>query len=351
MGYAIGDYRGDVVEDKDELETKFAIEWAQRLGCNTKEITELRGGINNHVYRIGGKDGFVVKRYPTPPAGSRDRMYTEIEFLSYSNEAATGYTPELVLADTDKRCLVMRFVEGEIFEPDMKPSQNDIERAIEFVKCLNADKSKAYQNINTRAAEGFDSINEHITNIANRIMRMQCNHIRIEERGTAVRLLERLKSDYSYAWNILGGHVERKAIRNKIEAKQLCLSPGDFGFHNAIRCASGTKFIDFEFGGWDDAAKLILDFSLQPRIPVEDSLPHLAKAFPKTEQGEIIDRCNILRPIFSIKWKCIILSVLDKERLKRIIEAHPELNADELIRERLLIAESYNDRVDSMSDW
>jgi len=40
MGYAIGDYRGDVVEDKDELETKFAIEWAQRLGCNTKEELE-----------------------------------------------------------------------------------------------------------------------------------------------------------------------------------------------------------------------------------------------------------------------------------------------------------------------
>ena len=35
-----------------------------------------------------------------------------------------------------------------------------------------------------------------------------------------------------------------------------CLSPSDFGFHNALLEATGKlRFVDFEYAGWDDPAK------------------------------------------------------------------------------------------------
>src|SRR5690606_1492036 len=41
------------------------------------------------------------------------------------------------------------------------------------------------------------------------------------------------------------------------------LSPSDFGFHNMLRRDDGSlAFIDFEYFGWDDPAKLAADFLL-----------------------------------------------------------------------------------------
>src|SRR6266480_4587472 len=51
------------------------------------------------------------------------------------------------------------------------------------------------------------------------------------------------------------------------------LSPSDFGFHNAIRRPDGTlAFVDFEYFGWDDPAKTIVDFLLHPGMSVADTL-------------------------------------------------------------------------------
>ena len=46
------------------------------------------------------------------------------------------------------------------------------------------------------------------------------------------------------------------------------VSPSDFGFHNALRTEDGRlAFLDFEYAGWDDPAKLVCDFELQPAVP------------------------------------------------------------------------------------
>ena len=48
-----------------------------------------------------------------------------------------------------------------------------------------------------------------------------------------------------------------------------CLSPSDFGFHNALVDDDGqVTFLDFEYAGRDDPAKLVSDFFCQPEIPV-----------------------------------------------------------------------------------
>ena len=40
-----------------------------------------------------------------------------------------------------------------------------------------------------------------------------------------------------------------------------CISPSDFGFHNAILGSGETvRFVDFEYAGWDDPAHLVCDF-------------------------------------------------------------------------------------------
>ena len=61
-------------------------------------------------------------------------------------------------------------------------------------------------------------------------------------------------------------------LRNELGPRARCLSPSDFGFHNAIRRASGELcFIDFEYAGQDDPAKMACDFLCQPEVPVPDA--------------------------------------------------------------------------------
>ncbi|MFX9699951.1 hypothetical protein ABTP10_19680, partial [Acinetobacter baumannii] len=58
-----------------------------------------------------------------------------------------------------------------------------------------------------------------------------------------------------------------------IDPSARCLSPSDFGFHNAVQRPEGQiVFVDFEYFGWDDPVKLTCDFMLHPGMDLPDDL-------------------------------------------------------------------------------
>ena len=93
---------------------------------------------------------------------------------------------------------------------------------------------------------------------------------------------------------------------------QRCLSPSDFGFHNALLSEDGRlRFFDFEYAGWDDPAKLACDFFCQPQVPVafrhrDDFLARLAQALEL--DAAFSDRARRLQPAYQVKWCCIMLN-------------------------------------------
>jgi hypothetical protein len=96
-----------------------------------------------------------------------------------------------------------------------------------------------------------------------------------------------------------------------LEPEARLVSPSDFGFHNALRTEAGLVFVDFEYAGWDDPAKLICDFASQPRIPPPPgSQNKLAEALDDVLPGREARRLRIARllPVHRLKWCCIILN-------------------------------------------
>ena len=96
-----------------------------------------------------------------------------------------------------------------------------------------------------------------------------------------------------------------------IAERERTLSPSDFGFHNVLRVDGSLFFVDFEYAGWDDPAKLICDFGCHPEIPVSDEyLQALKNSFyPYLENAEnSIHRSEILMPLYRLKWCCIMLN-------------------------------------------
>jgi thiamine kinase-like enzyme len=113
-------------------------------------------------------------------------------------------------------------------------------------------------------------------------------------------------------------HVRSEAKRLGIgvdavlRQEEKTLSPSDFGFHNALRSPDGkTYFIDFEYFGWDDPAKIIADFFLQPAVPVPYDFREYfyGKVVPPLDlSGMLAKRLPLVYALLSFKWCLIVLN-------------------------------------------
>ena len=93
-------------------------------------------------------------------------------------------------------------------------------------------------------------------------------------------------------------------------------------------------FVDFEYAGWDDPAKMVADFFLQPEVPVDqkffDSFLQETVKGPQAELQK--SRIDILCPVFAVKWCCIIMNPFVRERAQAGHYANP--TRDETERKR-----------------
>jgi hypothetical protein len=79
-------------------------------------------------------------------------------------------------------------------------------------------------------------------------------------------------------------------------------------------------FLDFEYAGWDDPAKMAGDFFAHPGIPVprEHFDPFLKTAMSFSRHANALElRARLLEPVFRIKWCCIVLNEFVPEAAQR----------------------------------
>jgi hypothetical protein len=314
----------------------FAVHWANQLGASPVSIERLRGGINNRVFRCGdSRQHWVIKGYAPPKPGQRDRMQAEIEFLRFAAEAAPGFTPSLIQVDIERRCVVLEHLEGVPFPEGVPPSEAAVAKAVEFFRQLNAEARLARGSMLLDAAEGFLSLREHLSNVCERIEAMTCVHLDQKFRPKAETLLRQLYREQDQTEESISRLIDQGIVADRIDPDERCVSPSDFGFHNAIQTSKRICFIDFEFAGWDDPAKAILDFNLQPRVPIAKAGFPLLTSVPQEKRLFVLNRCKPMYTILRLKWRCIILAVLNPERLEQMLISMPEEESANLIQDRL----------------
>ena len=75
--------------------------------------------------------------------------------------------------------------------------------------------------------------------------------------------------------------------------------------------ADGPHFIDFEYAGRDDPAKLVCDFFCQPAVPVplEFYVVFRDRVIAAASGDETdVARCDLLLNAYRIKWLCIMMN-------------------------------------------
>lgn len=321
---------------------EFALHWAEQLGTPMSSLAQLKGGINNQVYRCGQRTArYVIKGYAPVAAGERDRMQAEVEFLRYTNLVAASYVPMLLHEDKQRRCLVLEYIDGVSYSTGTKPSCEDIDAACNFLEHLNKDLALAREHVSLAAAEGFLRITDHLQNIEERLAQMTTDHLPHEQKAVADGLLGELVEQFGAINLRTQQAIQQGDCADAISTDSLIISPSDFGFHNSIKVEGRVKFIDFEFAGWDDPAKALADFVLQPTVKVGSSGRKLASVLSNSARLSALSRLSVLGPVLRLKWLCIILAILQPDRLAQLLTIQAGMGKPDMVAKRLDTAAKY----------
>ena len=337
-------------------EQEYAVEeFCRILGARECEIGDafrVNGGVNNAVYQINSASGkYILKKFPlTPTFNGVSRLKRELEFIHYANKYAPGKSSSLVGYDIKERMVILNYIEGSDYSSSTQVSPSDVQEAELFLCSLNRRGRSNQEEYRLVAVEAYLSISEHIDNIEGRLERLkQVKGIEgsVEIAKTLRALQDRGLEVTTKARSLLG----TKGIRDRIESRDLIVSPGDFGFHNGKKTKDGIVFYDFEFSGKDDPAKVVIDFALQPQVRAPRSIDIGRLGSEGIVNRDLVaSRITVLGPLMALKWACIALSIFDRDRLGRMKTLMTDQMIYDLREERLFVANEMLD-VQICRDW
>lgn len=294
-------------------ETAAVAELLTRAGYDPRApLVPLAGG-NNRVFRVDGTPSLVLKAYFHHPLDRRDRLSTEFAFLRYAWSIGLRTLPEPIAADPAHHLGLYSFLGGRRLEPG-EIDAGAVGQALALVEGLNDPAHQAKAAGLLPASEACFSLAAHLDTVDRRIGRLTAIEVSTPRHVEALIFLER---ELCPLWATVRDGVLAAAAGLGLELEAMlddsdrCLSPSDFGFHNALVEAGHVNFLDFEYAGWDDPAKLIGDFFSQVAVPVpEDFWSHFAgRLAARTGNPDWHRRrFDLLLPVYRMKWLTIILN-------------------------------------------
>jgi thiamine kinase-like enzyme len=281
--------------------------WLAAQGWGRAEIEPVSGGTNNRVFRLRlGEESRLLKVSVRKADDPRDRFGAEQEFYDLLDVRRVSSAPRRFGCEPSQRTAAYEWIDGRRVGAEL--GERELGAALEFV--ANVQQSVP-ANADRIASEACFALSDHLRLIDRRIDALQ-SELRARQ---VVRSF--VDGELIPAWRQtqreLGG---RPAADFAASSGRRLFSPGDFGFHNALRKADGELvFFDFEYCGWDDPAKTVADIFLQPESPVD--LAHwnsfCEESRDRLKLGDsFADRAAALRPLFAVKWACILLNALIK---------------------------------------
>lgn len=318
-------------------------ELVQQAGISAEiiSVNPANAGGNNRIYRVLTSSGvYAVKQYFRHHQDVRNRLASEYLFLKYASKVVPEFVPCAYTCNYDVGLALYEFVDGAHIKPGEVTWQH-VEQALAFFKAINQPKCKKFADKLPNASEACFSIAEHLNLVNERITRLHAVLFTIDESNQdAVCFIDEL---YRY-WLGLAEKVKTEAnelhqFDQLLDLDNCCVSPSDFGFHNALLQSNGTiRFIDFEYAGLDDPAKMVGDFFAQLAVPVPSAffaefVMETMQVFPDTQK--LIMRAKWLRLVYQVKWCCIAMNVFLPEHMARRKFANANLDENSLRQTQL----------------
>jgi len=308
-----------------QISTSDAMTIGSRLaGTRVLAAEPARAGGNNRVFRLETAEGppLALKHYPSD---GRDRLGQEYDALVFLSRHGIDSAPRPVARDADASCALYQWFDGEAAV--LRPQDDDADQLADFLVALqklrNAEGARHLRNASASVFSPEEAIAqyEHRLNSLRPVsetdsdLRAFVDGSLIPSTAIAIRRLHRLYAE-----------AGRDPADVLVPAHR-ALSPSDFGLHNALRTADGRlRFIDFEYFGWDDPAKLVADTAIHPGSNLSEAsanhlIVRLSSSF-KAGDDAFANRLDALYPVFGAIWCLIVLNAyLPESRSRRALAA------------------------------
>ncbi len=284
------------------------------LERNVFELVRIGGGRNSQVYRAVDEASrrVALKVYYRHDGDNRDRLSTEFDSLTYLWGHGFRNVPRPIAVDPEMSFAVYEYIEGEKMTP-ANATIRDLDFAAEFLgRLVELSRLPESRKLGP-ASEACFSVQIIVENIQHRL---RCLSECEGEDGAVVRLRAFLANELMPALDRMSRWSQARlenaglSFEGELAFSERTLSPSDFGFHNAIKRVDGRMiFLDFEYFGWDDPAKMIADFLLHPAMSLSSDFKgtfttRVLSYF--SDYPGLIRRVESVYPLFGLKW-CLIL--------------------------------------------
>lgn len=304
------------------------LRWIEHtLGAKVNYASALRGGRNNRVFKIttDAAQAVLFKAYFCSDADPRDRLRHEADFTRFAWDLGLRQLPEPIAQNGTLNAALFSFVCGQTLTCHTVQAEH-VEQAIDFFRSLNADPTTPEATALPPASEACFTNIDHVALVDRRVRQLDA----IAEPAVAAFVERELKPRWAEV------HLPIGKADDAFQPTPICVSPSDFGFHNAIvRDDTGQlAFHDFEYAGQDDPAKLLGDFFHQPDIPApRETYAAFEDAVIDTLALDEAQRHRFrgLLPVYRIKWCSIVLAPLLPDAAERRAFAGLEVDPQQLL--------------------
>jgi thiamine kinase-like enzyme len=249
---------------------------------------------------------------------------------------------------------IYQYIEGERLASS-KVVDSDIDQVVQFLTSLKELRNRRGSHQLPLASEACFSVQAIVDNIQLRLNRLSAPEI---HRVPYQMLHEFLTNEFTPCfreitnWGKSRASLTGMSFDLDLPDEARTLSPSDFGFHNALKCSDGQLvFLDFEYFGWDDPAKMISDFLLHPAMALPESLKQrfVEEVFQCFGDDEYLrKRMEVVYPLFGLKWCLIFLNEFVPEHmLRRGFATGSDLSRSDIQAKQLSKARQMLDKIRS----
>jgi phosphotransferase family enzyme len=296
------------------MESDSLVNLLRRIGAGpVGETQALGGGRNSQVFRVSchGGNQYLAKFYYRHPNDSRDRLGNEFRAYELLRSHGLACVPEPLAYDLQSQLALFEYFEGEPVRAETLRWPM-IDEAVAFIHSLKLIAQ-------TEKVDNIPPASEACFSVASLLSSIDVRLDSLTESAQIEPSLRQFLDEELLPFRRRVGRWCKEAcsrqawgIDAELDLSLRTLSPSDFGFHNAIRRPNGClAFVDFEYFGWDDPAKIIADFLLHPAMQLESShkerfIDRMYRCF--ASDLSLKERTELLYPLFGLKWCCILLN-------------------------------------------
>lgn len=295
-----------MIEKKDLIKAE---KYLNVFGYKNLNFKKVEYGINSSSWKVTSENKkFFLKFYIKSNNDKRDRIGAESRFTMLLKEGGFKNFPNIILTNEKDNWTLFEWLNGEKI---VKPNQKDFEELALFLKKIQNLRNLQNSSKISYASEACFNLVEHKKLILLRvkeIINSSKGFVKEWFKKEVLESVNKCESNYQNYFSISNSNYSTK---NKI------LSPSDVGFHNILRIKNKLYFHDFEYAGWDDPYKLIVDILIQPEniLTQYNSMKIINSLESCFEIEKNLDYLKVYLILYRAKWVSIIFKRILQNKL------------------------------------